>query len=59
MSDLEDGRYIILRAGNPFPVGASVEGEPVEDVISGGKSHIVSPSLQFSTDYACMMHSIH
>ena len=61
MSDLKDGRYIIVRAGAsappPFPVGANNQG-PVDNVISGGKSHIVSPPLQFSTDYASSTYSI-
>ena len=47
MSDLKDAKYFIVRAGNsappPFPVGANPEGEPVDNVISGGRSHVVSP----------------
>ena len=62
MSDLKNRKYIIVRAGNlappPFPVGANNQGEPVDNVISGGKSHIVSPPLQFSTNYASSTHPI-
>jgi len=61
MSGPPDGKYLIVLAGNsappPFPVGANEQGA-TSPVVVGGRDHVVSPLLPFSTTGACMIYPI-
>lgn len=61
MSGPPTGIYQIIRHGIAAPpvrpLGANI-GRPVEPVIVGGESTVVSSPLFFSTNYPCSMHSV-
>ena len=61
MSGPPNGKYIIVLAGHfappLFPVGADPNG-PSSPVIVGGRDKVVSSSLPFGANCACMMYSI-